>query len=953
MRFFEQLLPETGLVCVAQPTDRGGYSHRFFEDLGDAVTYMQGVDASGKTVYLAQSSFLPVVLENQFANRSIPRGLPPEEYKRLRKGERTQELVAAVRSFWFDIDCGPEKFAKSPQASYPTQLDGIKALYRFCKETGLLHPTVVNSGNGLYAHWCLTEDISANQWTATATLLKGVAEAYGFKADPSRTSDCSSVLRPLGSHNRKNGEEKLVKLCGEIQAPMPYERFHERVLLCAEEKKLSTSVLTPPKKQDFAANSDFLSGLEGRPSSAHVIAGKCAQLQGIRDTQGNVDEPLWYAALGLLKYTIEAPQILHDWSAGSPDYDPQVTESKAEQWTFGPTSCNKFGSVNPAGCVGCRHKDKQKSPITLGYPDPEVADDPDGALSTPDPPSQFMRGKDGLYFKDEDGFVKFYSSDLYVSSISWDHSLGYETVTFKHKLPHDGWKEFTCRSAIFHDSKSALMTLHDNHVHVVGKKEKALMVHYVESFIERIGKQQRLGQLYSQMGWQEANGELHFVIGDKVVTPIGEETAGLAKNIPEVARAFTTYGDSTEWVKATAVLGRPGYEPLAFALLAGAFGAPLLRFTGFSGAIISLTGGTGTGKTMISNWVLSAYGDPTKLMLLRDDTRNMLISRLGLYGSLPLCVDEVTNIEAMDLSDLVYRITQGRDKGRLTKNAVERSSINSWNTIAITSSNASLIDKLGYAKVDASAEINRVFEYRVDTKVDKLLGRGVNRIIQANYGGVGAEYIRWMVANTATHTEKIDTLMAQIDKMLNARSDERFWSAIAAVAIYGGLAAKNLGLINFEVAPILRWLVETVNSMRATKNDYVSDSVSLLGRFIDQHSSGIIFVTDTNKKTCSLVREPHGPIIGRLEMDKNLLFISREELRRWLYRNFGSYDLAKFNLARDKVLLKHDTKKNFGAGTYLSGVQQVAWEIDLSNSMLAHVSQPLLNVVKGEKAGAV
>ncbi len=108
------------------------------------------------------------------------------------------------------------------------------------------------------------------------------------------------------------------------------------------------------------------------------------------------------------------------------------------------------------------------------------------------------------------------------------------------------------------------------------------------------------------------------------------------------------------------------------------------------------------------------YGATTKdLIMLKDDTRNTILSRLGVYANLPMAVDEVTNMTGADVSDFAYRITQGRDKGRLNANAVEKANLNSWNTIAVTTSNASLIDLLSTAKADPSAEINRILEYEV------------------------------------------------------------------------------------------------------------------------------------------------------------------------------------------------------------------------------------------------
>jgi len=938
MKFFEQLLPEYGLICIARALPTSGFAHRFFDNITDAVEFMKIMDAQGHTMYLAQSSFSDIALQNQYHNSTLPRNLTPEERKAQRRGERTHANVHMVRSFWFDIDSGEGK-------PYVDQIASLKALRLFCQQTGLPYPTIVNSGNGLYAHWFLDRDITGAIWTATAQIFKGVAKAFDFHADDSRTSDSASVLRPPGSHNRKRGACKEVKVCGELTEPIDFDGFSHQLMRLALEKKVSTSPMAPPKQMD--PNAQFLQGIGGPSSSAHIIAEKCNQIRHIRDTQGHVDEPFWYAAIGVLKYTIESPQIIHEWSAGHPDYDPQITDAKIAHWgDTPPSTCFKLGEGNAVGCAGCRHKDKIRSPIVLGHSLPEPAELPEDAPA--DAPAGFVMADDGIHYSDGDITTKVYGQKFYPLSVAWDHSLGYETVTFRHELPHDGWRDFTIRSSMVQDLKNCLTALHDNHVQVVGKKEKGLMVLYAESYLDKVRNAQRLSQLYSQMGWCKADNdpELKFVLGAKVFSPGREEVAGLAKNIPEIARSITTVGSAHEWAAATQILGGPGMEPLAFALMAGAFGAPLLRFTGFAGALLSMVGATGVGKTLIGYWILSAYGDPAKLVVLRDDTKNMMISRLGLYGTLPLYIDEITNIDAMELSDLVYKITQGRDKGRLTKNAVERGNINQWNTIAVTSTNSSLIDKLGYAKADASAEINRVFEYRVTAapQLTKEVATGIYRTVTGNYGGIGEMYVKWLVTNTGKHTENIDKLQAHIDKETGASPDERFWSAIAAASIYGGMVAKSLGLIQFEVAPVMKWLIRTIQGMRMTKGDHSIDPISILGRFLDKHSASILYVNETSKKTVTLVRGEHrGAVVARLELDTLKLYISRDELRRDMFRNFGSYDLVRFELSKVKALLKHDIRKNLGAGTMVSGVQQACWEIDLTAPALGHVKMALVN----------
>ena len=60
----------------------------------------------------------------------------------------------------------------------------------------------------------MTESIDEAQWSHYAHLLKGLCKAAGLPADPKRTSDSASVLRPVGSLNWKTGQPRISRAEG-------------------------------------------------------------------------------------------------------------------------------------------------------------------------------------------------------------------------------------------------------------------------------------------------------------------------------------------------------------------------------------------------------------------------------------------------------------------------------------------------------------------------------------------------------------------------------------------------------------------------------------------------------------------------------------------------------------------------------------------------------------------
>lgn len=923
-------LPTQGLYCVAIQAPVG-FRHFFYESLEDALTKARAEDARGQTVYIAQGTFREAV-------------------------NRKSTNVLFLRSFFLDIDVGEKWALKS-------QVEAAQTLKQFVADTGLPMPAVTSSGNGLYAHWPLTENVDPSRWKIAARYLKSVVQSYApaLGDDSSRTADPTSVLRPPGTHNRKSSAERPVRVLKDCE-PISFEDFV--AILGAAGKRRNIKVAKPPvPRPSSGVNAEFT--LPDELIDPRIIAEKCAQIRHVRDTKGDVSEPLWYAMIGVIRFATEGERFIHEWSQGHADYTATETDRKIQhhiESNVGPTTCVRFHEHRPEGCAGCPYVNKIKSPIVLGRPAPitrETPKDADG-LDVPNPPEGFVRAEQGIMFVEGDVRRVVYPYDFYPVSSARDQGLGYETVTWRHYLPHEGWSEFTMRSALVADAKAFTMELIDNHVHVHGAVERKLMNAYASGYLAKLRAHRKMMTLYSQMGWKEREGRPLFVLGERIISAeqdgsVAVTVAGLANNVPEAAKHIRKQGDIAPWVECTAVFDEPGMAPLAFAFLAAAFGAPLMRFTGFEGAIVSMVGPSGAGKTLTSRWALSAYGLHSELIMLSEDTFNGLISRLGLYGNLPLVVDEVSNIDQLQLSNMVYRITQGRDKVRLNRNAKERGNINHWNTLGLVTTNSSLYEKLSHLKGDASAELNRVFEYRV-THVPALshdVSANIYRTITDNYGGVGEEYVKHLVANEGKHAERIRSLSRKIIEDTQAPGEERFWIALVAATIYGGIMASELGLVNFRVAPVYKWALDRIRANRLVRIDATVGADIALARFIDEHTSGRLIVSTegTGKNSfTSVVQAPRGPLVMAQDIGPGggdrYLYISRPAVRNWI----GKLGLDPVHvedwLTRNGMLLDTQAVRVLGANTEYAGRSQRCWVVPIENSEV----REKLKVVQLEEA---
>jgi hypothetical protein len=182
--FLERVLPSEGLYCVV--VFLGGsaerVSHIFKPTLGGMVDAIRVNDANGHTVYHACATF------------TAPR--------------RTIENVRFLRSLWLDVDYGDTHKKPSP---YKDQDEAAQAVAALPRHINLPEPIVVDSGYGLHCYWPMAENVDRVRWQKLADYFRGVCIGIDLEADHSLTGNSAVILRPVGTHNRKHGQERLVR----------------------------------------------------------------------------------------------------------------------------------------------------------------------------------------------------------------------------------------------------------------------------------------------------------------------------------------------------------------------------------------------------------------------------------------------------------------------------------------------------------------------------------------------------------------------------------------------------------------------------------------------------------------------------------------------------------------------------------------------------------------------
>lgn len=947
--FLRAILPADCWYFVATPSPTGkGFKHYACQTVEEAASRALYLDAEQKqNVYFACAGY-----RADHILKTVD-GVEKRKY-------RTKNNVKLVKAFWLDLDVGVSE--PGTPAKYPSQAAAVQALGQFLVTAGLPKPMVVNSGYGVHCYWPLTQAIMPGQWASTANALKALTGQLKLLADNSRTSDEASILRPVGTHNRKvkaGVQGAMPVSCGSAVELFDYAAFHGAVTraVAVSGAELPAERHTVAGSADTVNPTGLIVPVGGfQKSSADRVASLCQQVHTFKET-GGVSEPQWYAALQVVAFTNNGDQKVHEWSAKYPSYSHAETDTKLNQVkSFGPTTCAKLEDVYAEGCRGCKYKGKITSPIQLGIevheaPAPKVAiqhGDTEVLVEIPGPPVPFIRGSEdqpGLYIDVEGVPVRFYPYDLYPVELCKDVDMGYEITRVKHFLPHEGWGEFIFRSSLVASQREFVTSLMDNSI----KPENAkMMAAYMTSYLQELQSKTKIRKLYGSMGWKEDEG---FLLGRKLHTPSGAQPAGVSNKVShEMLEAITTGGTLEGWQSGVKLLDQPGLEAHLFSFLVG-FGAPLFAITGYDGAMLSMLGDTNSGKTLSSKAMLSIYGRYKGLRIGKKDTLNAKIEKMAMLGNLPVYIDELTNTEADELSQFIYQVSEGRGRARLRSDSTMREAAE-WQTLGITSTNASLVAKLAAGKDNAEAEMVRLLEYRVE-KLDwfeKQMTQ-VHDAVTTNYGHAGEAYVDWLVkSDRGVLKAEIGKVVQSIMGAVTFEGKERYWINTIAVILYGAVAAQAIGLLKFDNFPatyqrLFAWSCSLIRNSRGEVAEAKVDDLTVIAQFLDANTGGRLVVNEQamgHMTVTQIIKPPVGQLVARYEQHTGLVFVDRKVLKKYMVERQVDYTPMKRKLVEAGVLINADKRKVLGSGTSFAGGQVDTWQINGRHELLAGIlGEPL------------
>jgi len=896
--------------------------------------------------------------------------------------DKRRDNIFKLKSLFLDVDF------KGGDHGYVSQADADVALAKFIADSGLPAPSVVvHTGGGYHIYWVLIKPLATAEWQVLANELEEATRVHGFKHDGNVTVDCSRVLRIPNTMNYKYDPPRSVKIhewtdhdydpdeLAKALSPYQTTKTQPRVII-GPEWELFKGV---KPFQGFQSKEEITELGDGCTISPPIDLKHVHQQCGfIRETirtegvnlQGNT---LWNLTTLMATFTLQGRAAAHLMSKGNQYYNADQTDKLYDRKLLekergvGWPKCSTIEASGATECALCPHRAKGLYPFSfLTSPAPAVATyttlPPDGSGSGAGEPPMVMGDiLPNGYIRDAGRFIYKIRTDK--------EGNNYEVYPTRTSILSDAYLSldpatlhFKTQPSQFLPAKAVTMPLravtsaNQEMTNILGDAaitfdDRKDMGEFLMAWVDKLREARETHTDYPAFGWAEDAGKvIGFSYSGKMYSPSGVRLAKGAD--PELEKDYHSRGDIEEWKKAARMVTNTK-RPAMDAVLAAAFAAPLVYFTGEEGLFFGVySEDSGLGKTTTMRIAQSVWSVPSAMQRLTDTIASVQ-HKMGQLRHLPIMWDELKGDENLrDMAKMIFALTSGKSRSRLTTDIKLREA-GAWKTLLVTASNNSLSDYINEYAKNNDAGFYRLFELKVDKmntgKVHLADAALLKTRLEANCGAVGAVYAEYL-GRRFDHIHKlIEDLQRKLEKELNIAQAERNWLNVMVVLMVGAAIANTLGLTEIDIPALKAKLAEEIEAMRATlvetplKFSEREEIVATFAQYLRENARKMIV---TNTMWARPGKPPPGSvvvvhpmtnlpldgIIGQYAEDTNTLRLAKKPLDMWLLHK--KIPLNTFiKLLKLYFTVQHKNKGALGAGCPgIGSLQETVLDFDCSGS---------------------
>lgn len=389
-----------------------------------------------------------------------------------------------------------------------------------------------------------------------------------------------------------------------------------------------------------------------------------------------------------------------------------------------------------------------------------------------DYPKSLSELRCGCWIADEHGVRTFnlFGEVLacYHPIIISDRYINAETGKEKVKLAFKKgqfWREITVDKAVI-ASSSKIVGLADYGISVTSETAKALVRYLADlenlnlDLIETKTSTSRFGWVRDFSEFIPYGGNIEF---------------DAATGFHDLVEAVTECGDREKWYDLARKIRSWQKKEIAV-YMAASFGSVLLEPLKILPFIVNLWAETGKGKTVALKLAASIWANPGEGKYITDPTGTDTARevRNNILNNLPTMIDDLSKMRDRygydAVSDFVYTQCGGKGKDRSNKELTTREPTK-WRNITLTN-----IERPLATEHMKGGAVNRILDFEMEpTELFKdIKGNAVCKIIDANYGFAGKEFIQAVLDLGFEEIAKIQqAYYTQIEALSDGKKEEK------------------------------------------------------------------------------------------------------------------------------------------------------------------------------------
>lgn len=260
-------------------------------------------------------------------------------------------------------------------------------------------------------------------------------------------------------------------------------------------------------------------------------------------------------------------------------------------------------------------------------------------------------------------------------------------------------------------------------------KSKSGSIDYLIDYLRSCAPDRRF-IIVDRLGWHKnKDGKLFFALKDKVIGQSQEEIIFNSTAPDEALPALEVSGTAEEWRDNVANLCN--YSTRATLGVCMAFASPMARLLDVPTFGIHLKGKTSRGKSTVACIASSVYGRFSSYKKSWQGTQTGMEGLAYNYNDLLLPLDEISNIDPKDVSNVIYAIGNEVDKNRGAKNGLNRTT-KTWREVVLSTGEETVTEMLRKANLKAQAGLEvRMPSINAQATDDEEMG--VNESFPAGY----------------------------------------------------------------------------------------------------------------------------------------------------------------------------------------------------------------------------